>query len=127
VTLLLDERIQDDGTRESVTLDVDEDELVIRVGDGPPARLPTRALERVMARYGKPLAEGISLEGPSLEIRGAGTLHRIRHRARYDVIARDFLVFTTPGSTGHADARVELATSVAAALVHLARVREDRM
>jgi len=41
----------------------------------------------------------------------------LRHRARYDVIARDFLVLTRPDAPPLA----ELSTSIAAALVHLAR------
>jgi hypothetical protein len=118
--LTLDERINDDGAGQKVTLDVDEGRLAIRVGDGAPAYLPVEALDRVMARYGKPLADGIMLEGPSLEIACAGTLHRIRHRARYDVIARDFLVWTRPGE----DPLVELATSISAALLHLAKAGE---
>jgi hypothetical protein len=70
-----------------------------------------------MERYGKPLADGIALDGPSLELGEGRALHRIRHRGRYDVIARDFLVWTTPGQ----EPLAELAVAVSGALVHLSK------
>jgi hypothetical protein len=114
--LTIDERIQEDGTRETVTLDVEAEELVITVG-AEHIRLPVEALDRVMARYGKPLAPEILLDGPFLDAGGGRVLHRLRHLARYDVIARDFLVWSTPGHEPVA----ELAVSVTAALLHLAK------
>ena len=61
--------------------------------------------------------DGIALDGPSVELGDAGVLYCIRHRGRYDVIARDFVVWAAPGREPVA----ELATSVSAALVHLAK------
>ncbi len=87
-------------------------------GDDPAVRLPVLALERVMERYGKPLADGVALEGPRLELGNASALHLIRHLARYDVIARDFVVWTASGSEPVA----ELAVAISGALVHLAKV-----
>jgi hypothetical protein len=67
-----------------------------------------------MQRYGKPLDEGVALEGPSVDLGEAGVLRRIRHRGFYDVIARDFIVWEAPGG----EPLAELATAVSAALVH---------
>jgi hypothetical protein len=114
--LTIGERILDDGTRELVSLEVREGALVLRVGDEPPACLPEGVLDRVMARYGKPLAPGIALDGPRLDVGQGRFLCLLRHRARYDVIAKDFLVFCAPQEEPVA----ELAIAVTGALVHLA-------
>ena len=116
--LTIGERIRDDGARETVTLEVREGGWFLRIGDAPLALLPEGALDRVMARYGKPLAPDIALDGPSLDAGGGRALHLLRHRARYDVIARDFLVWSVPGQEPVA----ELAIAVTAALVHLAEL-----
>jgi hypothetical protein len=115
--LTIDERIKEDGTRELVTLDVEAGELVLTVGSEC-MRLPVEALDRVMARYGKPLAPEILLDGPSLHAGGGRVLYGLRHLARYDVIARDYLVWSTPVQ----EPLAELAVSVTAALLHLAKV-----
>ena len=107
----------DDGTLARVLLGEANGELVVCVGDEPAVSLPMLAVQRVMERYGKPLADGVALEGPKLELGEAGTLTLIRHRARYDVIARDFLVWSAPGR----EPLAELAVAVSGALVHLAR------
>jgi len=92
--------------------------------------LPDGSLDAVMARYGKPLAipDGNSeLEsaelGPwntkieeTLELGAGRYLTRFRFRARFDVIARDYLAWLTPDR----EPLCELATGVAAALRHLA-------
>jgi len=118
--LTIDQRIRDDGTLESVTLEVagEGEALRLRVGDAAPLCLPVEVLERVMARYGKPLAPDVRLDGPCLELGGGRRIRHLRHLARYDVIARDFLVWTSPGQEPVA----ELAVTVSAALVHLARL-----
>ena len=78
----------------------------------------------VLERYGKPLADGITLDGcPSLNLApiagatGSARLCILRHRALYDVIARDFVVLARDDHEPYA----ELATMVTAALTHLAR------
>jgi len=78
-------------------------------------------LDAVMKRYGKALAPDVVVSGPTLALEGGRTLSSLRHRARYDVIARDFLVYSAPGSEPFA----ELASSIAAALSFLAS-RPDR-
>jgi hypothetical protein len=114
--LTIHEWLNDDGSRETVELDEEDGALIVREGAVTVA-LPMMALERVMARYGKPLAEGIPLDGPRLDLGSAGSLYCIRHLARYDVIAKDFVVWAPP----EGEPLVELAASVSAALVHLAR------
>jgi len=74
-------------------------------------------LDAVMKRYGRPLADDVIVTGPTLELGGGQTLSLLRHRARYDVIARDFLVYRVPGREPVA----ELAASVTAALTYLVR------
>jgi hypothetical protein len=117
--LTIHEWLTEDGSTETVAIGrADDGALLVRVGREPPVSLPMIALERVMDRYGKPLAEGIATDGPRLDLGDGRALCRIRHRARYDVIARDFLVWTE-------DAReplAELAVAVSGALVHLAKV-----
>jgi hypothetical protein len=116
-SLLLDERIQDDGSLERVTLASRDGALLLQVGSATPLLLPDGALERVMARYGKPLAPDVALGGPVLDAGGGPGVRMLRHRARYDVIAKDYVVYTAPGREPVA----ELAVAVTAALVHLAR------
>jgi hypothetical protein len=119
--LTIHEYLTEDGSSETVALDVDGGALVVHVGKEPPVTLPILALARVMDRYGKPLAEGIAIDGPKLDVDEGRALYRIRHRARYDVIARDFLVWTAHDREPVA----ELAVAVCGALVHLAKVAAD--
>ena len=134
--LTIYEWLTEDGKRETVDLCADEapddapgadDDAVgfmVRVGSEPPVRLPIVALERVMERYGKPLADGVALDGPGAAsltlgpLGEGGVLYRIRHLARYDVIGKDFIVWKSGPSS---EPVAELATAVSAALVHLAR------
>jgi len=118
-TLTIDEHVLPDGTHAGTHVSAGADGESVRVVvDGEvDVELPMDVLEQVMARYGKPLAEGISLSGPWLALEGGRALYMLRHRARYDVIARDFVVFVRPNEAPLA----ELSTSVAAALAHLAR------
>ncbi|MGO8996268.1 MAG: hypothetical protein ACLQVI_23390 [Polyangiaceae bacterium] len=114
--LIIHEWIAEDGSSQTVSLGESAGALVIRIGDQPSVSLPVLALERVMERYGKPLADGVATDGPTLDLGGGQTLCRMRHRARYDVIARDFLVWSSPGR----EPLAELAVAVSGALVHLA-------
>ena len=80
--------------------------------------LPPRALEAVMDRFGAPLAPDAELvDVATLALDDGGQLRHVRHLARYDVIARDYLVYEAAGR----EPRCALATTVAAALSHLAR------
>jgi hypothetical protein len=119
--LTIHEWLGDDGASETVALDAEGGELAVRVGREAPVRLPILALERVMERYGKPLADGIAADGPKLELGDGRALCRIRHRGRYDVIARDFLVWTVPGR----EPLAELAVAISGALVHLANAARE--
>jgi hypothetical protein len=114
--LIIDERIREDGARETVTLDFDHGELVLTVGTESNG-LPVDALARVMERYGRPLAPEIALTGTALNVGEGRVLRLLRHRAYYDVIARDFLVWSAPGR----EPLAELAVTITSALVHLAR------
>ncbi len=110
-------RQRDGGGLERTHLVREHGELCVRVDSGPAMPLPDGALERVMHRYGRPLADDIAADGPALDLGGGRVLRRLRFRPRYDVIARDYLVFEEPGQ----EPLAELAIAVTAALVHLAR------
>ena len=85
--------------------------------------LPDGALDAVMARYGKPLGEGVSLVPVAAIDLGAGrALRHVRHLALYDVIARDYLVYERP----EGEPLCALATTVAGALDHLGRAARAR-
>ncbi len=120
--LTIDEHLRDDGTSETTRLDLVEGRLRVSVGDALTGELPVRAIDVVMDRYGKPLDEAELADGPRLELGDGRALRLLRHRARYDVIARDFLVLERPDAPPVA----ELSTSIAAALVHLARAASRR-
>jgi hypothetical protein len=80
--------------------------------------LPVGAIDGVMRRYGKPLADEVSEPAPQLRLAGA-TLSTFRHLARYDVIARDY-VYYRPDSEEPGVAAVS--ATVGAALRFLARL-----
>lgn len=92
-------------------------ELFVRIGAEPALVLPEGAVPAVFRRFGRALDPAIELVSERFALGDGSLLTRLRHRARYDVIARDYLVWLPPG----AEALVELATSVSAALTHLAR------
>jgi hypothetical protein len=88
------------------------------VCDGETFALPDDALDAVMARYGAPLDPASSLISvDALDLGEGRSLRHVRHLARYDVIARDYVVYERAG----ADPLCALATTVAGALDHLGR------
>lgn len=113
--LLIHQRTRDDGTLEDLFLSREGDALRVQIGDDDEAIVPIEALVAVMRKFGKALATEIRLTGPSLDLGGGCSLTMLRHLARYDVIARDFMVFRAPDEEPIA----ELASAVTAALMHL--------
>ena len=115
--MLLHERTREDGTIEQTFLELGDDGLAMRVDGERPRPLPIELLLAVMKRYGHPLDPAVTM-GPHAErialADGREVVH-FRHLARYDVIARDWIVLVEPG----AEPLAELATGVHAALVHL--------
>ena len=107
----------DEGTLVPVELRASEGGFVLATG----ARvepLPDGAVPAVMNRFGKPLDADVELvEVAALDL-GDGRLRHVRHLARYDVIARDFLVLEFEGQ----EPLCALATNVAGALAHLAKL-----
>jgi hypothetical protein len=116
--LVIHERILADGGSERTWLDLEGGQLVLGVDDATAACVDLSVLEAVMKRYGKPIAGDVELSGPALELGGGRTLSMLRHRARYDVIAKDFLVYRVPGD----EPLAELSASVSAALTYLVRL-----
>jgi hypothetical protein len=133
--LLLHERARDGGALERTWLEVDGDALMLAIEvrdasaptSGEQGRqapsvaspdwrsvVPIAFLDGIMRRYGKPLDDGVVLDRPSIAI-GERTLGMLRYRPRYDVIAKDYFVY----GMGEGTPRVELATSVSAALAYL--------
>lgn len=105
------------GVLAEVHVTCDGAELVLADPDGRFV-LPRGALDAVMKRFGAPLDPDASIvEVTRLDLPDGGRLRHVRHRSTFDVIARDYLVHERPG---HAPA-CALATTVAAALAHLAR------
>lgn len=106
------------------------DPLALQLGDDAPRLLPPGCLGRVFERYGQPFDEAeIARSSRQLEWMGElisphGNVRRFRHRSWFDVVARDFVVYSPlPSSAGEHSApgaRFDLCTSVAAALEHLA-------
>jgi hypothetical protein len=72
-----------------------------------------------MKRFGSPLdPEEPVMSVAAIEVPGGGVLRHVRHRAPVDVLARDYLVYER---NGH-EPLCALATTVAGALGHLARL-----
>jgi hypothetical protein len=95
----------------------DDDGLTLVVGtESWP--LPEGAIAAVMRRFGKPLEAGDPpAPEETLDLGEGHSLVRFRFLRRYDVIARDYLVYRAPG----AEPLCEMATAVTAALDHLGR------
>lgn len=79
------------------------------------AMLPLAALETIMRRYGKPLEEGVVVDGPSLDAGCGRRLQTLRYRAMVDASSRDYLVWYAPGQEPVA----ALGRTVASALRYL--------
>lgn len=93
------------------------------VARGETLPLPEGALDAVMARFGRPVESTERLEPvASLDLGDGRALRHVRHLARFDVIARDYLLYEAPP----AEPLCAMATTVAGALEHLARAAAAR-
>lgn len=98
-------------------LHVEDGAMALEEG-GAIRALPPRALEAVMRRYGAPLDPRERVhEVARIELGEGRALRHVRHLARWDVIARDWLVWEAPGE----EPLCAMATQIAGALAHLAR------
>jgi hypothetical protein len=93
--LLLDERINADGTHVRTWATTTGDRLQITEDGGAMGELSLVAVDRVMCRYGRPLDHGIALEGDALTC-GGYRLRRLRYHAVVDAEGRDYLVWERP-------------------------------
>jgi hypothetical protein len=80
--------------------------------------MPLRVLEAVFRRYGRPLELEIAPVGPRLQLSDSVTIMHFRYLARFDVIAKDYLVWIYQ----ERETLAELATGIVAALSHIAAV-----
>src|SRR5688500_15754096 len=113
--LLLDERILADGTHARTwATAVGEDRIAIRDDDGTAGELSVHAIDRVMARYGRPLDPSVTLEGDRLVL-GTHALRRLRFHAIVDTTGRDYLVWERPDG----EPLAAVATTITAALRYL--------
>lgn len=120
--LKIHETTKSDGSLAPVYLRVADGDVELvteELGDeGGAVVLPGDVLARVMTRYGAPLELGMELsEVDRLELGGGARIRHVRHLARYDVIAKDWLVYEAEGE----EPLCALANTVATALGHLAR------
>jgi hypothetical protein len=121
--LKIHESTASDGSLATVSLSVERGSVLLieASADGSHDRvdpLPDGALEAVMSRFGNALDPAVRISRvAALELGNERLLRHVRHLARFDVIARDYLVYESPGS----EPICALATTVAAALGHLAR------
>lgn len=116
-TLKIHETTTASGALSDVLLRFADGVLAIASEDGTFA-LPDGALDAAMARFGAPLDEGARLTPVgALDMGDGRAIRHVRHLDRYDVIARDYLVYEAPGR----DPVCALATTVAGALDHLAQ------
>jgi hypothetical protein len=115
--LKIHETITASGQAATVHLTTEGGGLAI-VAEGVRLALADVALDAVMLRFGAPLepAEPIA-EVARLDLGGGRALRHVRHLGRYDVIARDYLVYDVPGR----ESLCALATTVAGSLAHLGR------
>jgi hypothetical protein len=114
--LKIDERSTLEGELSAVFLQFEAGVLSI-VEEHCALPLPSGALDAVMARFGKPLDPDAQLaEMGTLEVGDGRILRHVRHLARYDVVARDYLVYASA-----AEPLCVLAITAAGALRHLAR------
>jgi hypothetical protein len=118
--LLVHERTLPGGALEKTWLEVEHGSLYFHVEGTTKTEVPLAVLDGVMQRYGKPLADDVPFGGPCLEIAGRA-LSVLRYRPRYDVIARDYIVYRA----GDQPPIAELATAVTGALAYLLRPRDE--
>jgi hypothetical protein len=114
--LLLDERIQGDGSLARTYASFVDGVVVIEDDVGGRGTVPVAALEKVMSRYGLPLEPGVTPNGESLALDGDRRLSRLRYHAVVDAEARDYLVWEAPQH----EALAVIATHATAALRYLA-------
>lgn len=116
--ITIHESTDEAGHRTATRLSCDDGQLAIAVG-AELLPLPEGALEAVMKRYGKPLDVATDADNviERLSLGEGRSLVRFRFLARYDVIAKDYLVLYE----ADAEPLCELATAIAAVLDHLAR------
>lgn len=114
-TLLLHESHGADGAPALVVLRRGADSLEL-LYEGKVCELEPEVVFAVFDRLARELDDAVALEPHAFELGQGATLRALRHLARYDVIARDYLVLERPNQVP----LVELATSITAALVHLA-------
>ncbi|MGE5187366.1 MAG: hypothetical protein ACM31C_35210 [Acidobacteriota bacterium] len=95
--LLLDERILGDGHHARSWASRDGERVRVEDDDGTCGALSVAAIDRVMVRYGQPLADDIVLDGDALELGDGRRLRRLRHHAPVDATGRDYLVWERPG------------------------------
>ena len=119
--LKIHELILPSGELSSIFLERTSNALVL-VGDDGALTLPNGSLRAVMLRYGAPFdPDAVSERQGALELEGGAELCHVRHLAGYDVIARDYLVYSEPGL----DPVYAMATHVAGALRHLGLAARD--
>jgi hypothetical protein len=113
--LLIDEQSRDDVLVRT-ELEPHEGAVAMYVHNTHIGTMPNEAVIQVMRRYGKPIDETVPIPHEGLPLETNARLVMLRFLARYDVIARDWLVLVT-------DTEVlgELAVTVTPALEHLAR------
>ena len=119
--ILIDEHIRADGALVRTHLERDGDHVIV-ISDQLRARLSLAALDKVMRRYGRPLDDGVIVDGPRLDFGDGHALTAFRFHAKVDAEARDYLAWSAPG----AEPIAALAGGVAAALRYLAlRLTEE--
>jgi hypothetical protein len=111
------------GELSSVFLQLDEGGVLALISGEGAVALPASSLDHVMSRFGQPLdsAERVAEVG-RLDLGDGRVLRHVRHLGRYDVIARDYLIYSAPGQ----GPLCALATTVAGALAHLGRAAAPR-
>ena len=114
--LLLDEHILADGRRTRRWATFEQGRMNVRDDGGSGGALSIAAVERVMTRYGRPLDDGIALDGEALQLGDGRRLRRLRYHAPVDAMGRDYLVWERPGEPPLA----VIATHATAALHYLA-------
>ena len=107
------------GELSTVCLRVENGQLEIVSPDGA-WPLPDSALHAVLSRFGAPVdPDARTSTVAELTLPSGETVRHVRHLAGYDVIARDYIVYESAALAG--EGLCAMATTVAAALLHLGR------